>query len=101
MAGTRRYVVLGMSVIMIIAVFSLFSEGDSDSYDHTGIVIEVQKSTNGYVFRILTSDMEEFRCFSYDEPVELGYYAIAGSFSDDGNIFFVSHLRNLDTDPFR
>ena len=99
MNGISRYTVLGVSVLLIAGVFLFFSDTDNIGYDHTGIVSDVRESTNGYTFHLHDSDRNDIRCFSYEEPVEMGYYAVSGEFSDDGNIFFVSTLRSLDIEP--
>ena len=96
MVVISRYTVLGLSVVLIIGSFVLLSDPDSVSYDYRGIVSDVSESTNGFVFHIHTPDQEDIRCFSYERPVELGFYAVSGEISDDGNIFFVSYLYNLD-----
>ncbi len=96
MAVVNRYIVLGFSLVLILGSFVVLFDPDSVSYDYTGIVSDVKESTNGYVFQMHTSDHEDIRCFSYEKPKELGYYAISGEMSDDGNIFFVSYLYNLD-----
>ncbi len=97
----NRYAVLGIAVIMVTGTFLLFSDYNGPgAYDYTGIVSDVHESTSGFVF-VLNPDGPGFRCFSYEEPVDLGYYAVSGEFSDDGNIFFVSSIRNLDIEPFQ
>lgn len=100
MGKSGRYVFLAISVMVIACVFVFFSDPDNIEYEYTGIVSDVSESSSGFTFHLHTSSQEDIRCFSYDEPVGLGYYAISGEFSDDGNIFFVSVLRNLDIDPF-
>ena len=96
MSTLSRYSVLGLSIILIAGSFVILSDPDSVSYDHTGIVSNVSESTNGFTFHLHTSDRTDIRCFSYDRPSELGYYAVSGDMSDDGNIFFVSVLQCLD-----
>lgn len=96
MLGISRYTAIGLSVLFIAGMFVFFSNEDNIEYEISGIVSDVRISPNGYTFIIVTAAGDEIKCFSYEEPVYLGHYAISGEFSQDGNIFFVSVLRNLD-----
>ena len=101
MGSMSRYTVLGLSILVISGMFVFFTDIDNLDYDYTGIVSDVRESENGFTFHLHTSGRDDIRCFSTIEPVELGYYAIIGDFSDDGNILFVSVMRNLDVEPLR
>lgn len=101
MGRSGRYTLLGLSVVAVACVFVFFSDPDNIDYDYTGIISDVSESTSGFTFHLHTAAREDIRCFSYEEPLELGYYAVSGEFSNDGNIFFTSTIRNLDIDPFR
>ncbi len=96
MRNSRSYVLIGLSVVIIMGIFVTFSEDDSDSYDYTGIVYDIHSTTSGYRFYIQTSSGDHHRCFSYNEPVECGYYGIRGTFSEDGSMLFVSSMKCLD-----
>lgn len=99
MTKISGYTVLGLSVILIAGMFLFFSDEDNIEYELSGIVSDVNTSTNGYTFTIVTATGDEIRCFSYEMPKIMGHYALSGEFSQDGNIFFVSVLRNLDIEP--
>lgn len=100
MGRSNRYAILGISIVVIAGIFVFFTDPNNIRYDHTGIVSDVDDSEKGYTFHLHDAHGNDIRCFSYERPVELGYYAVSGELSDDGNIFFVSVLRNLDVDPF-
>lgn len=100
MSSMSRYTVLGISIIMVAGIFVFFTDTDNLDFDYTGIVSDVKEGSSGYTFHLNMSNGESIRCFSTEEPVDLGYYAVIGDFSDDGNILFTKVLRNLDTDPF-
>lgn len=93
---SRRYAVLGLSVILVMTVFVFFSDEDNIEYDYSGIVSDIRRGENGFTFT-LNTDGCEIRCFFRNEPSYLGYYAVSGVFSDDGSIFFVSDMKDLDS----
>ncbi len=93
---SRRYAVLGLSMILVMTVFVFFSDEDNIEYDYSGIVSDIRRGENGFTFT-LNTDGCEIRCFSRNEPSYLGYYAVSGVFSDDGSIFFVSDMKDLDS----
>lgn len=97
MGRTSSYTVLGLAVVMVAGVFVVFSDADSASYDYTGIAQHIRQGDNGYTFDLQTSSDGTFRCFARDSVSDLGYYAVAGEFSDDGTIFFVSSIHSLDS----
>ena len=92
----KRYVVAGFAVILVTLTMSVFVDGeDRLEPDYTGVVSDISKSTNGYVFFLNTYD-DVIRCYCSSRPSDLGYYGVTGSLSDDGNIFFVSFLISLE-----
>lgn len=93
--SAQRYYVLGLSVIIVVGMMVVFSDGNMAEYDYTGIVHDTSSSENGFTFYLDTADTT-VRCFSRERPLELGYYAVAGTESDDGSIFFVSVMKCLD-----
>lgn len=96
MRNSRGYVLIGLSVVIVMSIFVTFSEDESDSYDYTGIVYDIHSTTSGYRFFIQTSSGDHYRCFSYNEPVYCGYYALRGTLSEDGSMLFVSFMKHLD-----
>lgn len=99
MSRSSRYSVLGLAVVLVTGTFVVFSDEDLVGYEYTGIVSDIREGENGFTFTLSGPDGSGMRCFSREEPSDLGYYAVSGEFSDDGNIFFVSSLRNLDIEP--
>lgn len=97
MRNSRGYVLIGLSVVIVMSIFVTFSEDDEDSYDYTGIVYDINSTTSGYRFFIQTSSGDHYRCFSYNEPVDCGYYGLRGTLSEDGSMLFVSFMKHLDS----
>lgn len=96
MAGIDRYVIVGLSVVLVIGIFLAFSDSEPEP-DHTGIVHDVSETRSGYVFELLIDGRSDLRCFSRDRPLEFGYYSVSGSLSNDGSMFFVSDISLLDS----
>ncbi len=95
--SAKRYVAAGFAVILVAVTMAVFVDGeDRLDPDHTGVVSDISESTSGYVFYLNTYN-DRFRCYCSSCPVDLGYYGVTGSFSDDGSIFFVSFLIPLET----
>lgn len=93
----NKYFVLGASVILILCFYLSESESEDDDFDHIGVVGNVYETSSGgfsFVFQDIYGS--EFRCYSYDEPTELGLYGLNGSLSSDGNMFFVSSMVLFD-----
>lgn len=90
-----RNLLLILSAISVILLFSMFDTGAESNWDHSGIAYDIRESPSGYTFSFDTST-ETFRCFHSTCPVELGYYRICGEFSDDGSMFFVSDMFLMD-----
>lgn len=96
MRNSRGYILIGLSVVIVMSIFVTFSEDDEDSYDYTGIIYDIHSTSSGYRFYIQTSSGDHHRCFSYNQPVECGYYALRGTLSEDGSMLFVSFMKHLD-----
>lgn len=87
---------IGLAVVVLVGSFLVLSDEDVVEYDYTGIIHGIKETTNGFTFYIDVSNGDSIRCFSKEEPADLGYYGVCGSLSDDGTIFFVSHMYCLD-----
>ena len=99
--SSKRYAAVGLAVVLVTVLFVTFSEDkEDDDYDLTGIAYDIRESSNGFTFYIDTID-SKIRCFSRTVPVDLGYYGLKGSFSDDGSIFFVEALTSLEEHNYR
>ena len=96
MAEISRYVIIGVSVIMVLSVFVTFSDQES-GMDYTGIAHDVTQTKSGYVFELLVDGRYDLRCFAHTSPIDLGYYGVTGSMSDDDSIFFASDIHYLDS----
>ncbi len=96
MRNSHGYVTIAVCIVVVAAIFVTFS--DEDSFDCTGIVYDIDQTSSGFMFLLQTSSGIHQKCFSYTEPVHLGYYGLNGSFSEDGSIFFVSKMIDLDNE---
>ena len=90
-----KYVLIGLSVLIMLSIVIYHSDDDNIPYDYSGIVYDINESKSGYTFNFDTKD-ESFRCYYPERPADLGYYRIRGEFSDDGNIFFIDRMLDLD-----
>lgn len=98
--SANRYAAVGLAVVLVAMTVVIFSDGSmQERPDYTGIVSGVREGDSGFTFELVTYD-GSFRCFHSERPSELGYYGVTGSFSDDGNIFFVETLRSLERRPY-
>jgi hypothetical protein len=91
----RRYALIALSVLAFMLLFAYFSDERNMDFQFSGVVHDVKTSSNGYIFYIDTAD-ESIRCYSSECPDDLGYYAVRGTFSDDGGIFFVEGWLDID-----
>ncbi len=90
-----KYMLIGISVIILAFLFIHFSDDMNVDHDYTGIVYDIRSTSNGYTF-LFDSSEGEFKCYCSERPVDLGYYGIRGQFSNDGSIFFIDRLTNID-----
>ncbi len=93
----KMYAVMGLSVIAAMSLFVAFDWDDPSDYDASGIAHGIRQTENGYIFELFTVEGVDIRCYSTDEPVELGHYGVSGSVSSDGTLFFVSTLGCFDS----
>lgn len=91
----KRYSLIAIAVVSFILLFAYYSDERNAGYQFTGVVHDIKSSTNGYIFYIDTAE-ETIRCFSSDQPEDLGLYSFRGSFSDDRGIFFVERWLDID-----
>lgn len=91
----NRYILIGLSVLALISLFAFFSDESNADYNYSGIVHDVKQSSNGFLFYLDTGS-EDLRCYCSEQPMDLGYYAVRGSFSQDNKIFFAEVIRSLE-----
>ncbi len=84
-----------VSVVSMLLIIAYYSDEDNIEYDYDGIVHSISQSKNGFTFTFDTDD-RSFRCYHSESPVDLGHYRIKGTFSDDGNIFFIEFIKLMD-----
>ena len=95
MSFIRKYSLIAIAIVFFILLFAYYSDERNAGYQFTGIIHDVKSSTNGYIFFIDTAD-QTIRCFSSEQPNELGLYSIRGNFSDDRGIFFIERWLDID-----
>jgi hypothetical protein len=93
-----RYSLLCFSVALMIMMTLFLETEEVGEEKRIGVVYDVDASQSGYVFYFEDSYGERMRCFVRAEPAEFGVYAIKGSFSDDGGLFFVNKMEPIESD---
>ncbi|MCL1984812.1 MAG: hypothetical protein FWG58_05395 [Methanomassiliicoccaceae archaeon] len=98
-----RYVLFSLSAILIIIFVCAVGSFNTDEVNGngkeeiTGVITEMSLSSNGTVFRVTDLSGNEFRCFYAREmPALPALCRLIGSFSDDGNMFFVDRIIEND-----
>ena len=83
--------------IMLLITFFISNEKPmyNDSTEIIGIVYDVTKTDNGYIFYVDDTDGIYNKCFSRSEPIKERLYLIQGKISEDKNIFFTEHMEIL------
>ena len=69
--------------------------GKEKDEDIIGMVYDIRTTQSGYSFSFEDACGGNIRCFARTLPVEYGVYAIRGSLSEDGNMFFISSMREI------
>ena len=94
-----RYIVFSLaSVCMMIfactvTAFNADGVNGNGMTEIEGIISDPVPSRNGTVFNITDPEGKEIRCFyGSDMPEALSLCRLVGSFSSDGNIFFVDTM---------
>ena len=94
-----RYVLFSLAAISIVIFVCAVGFFNSDEVNGngrteiTGVITETSLSSNGTVFKVTDLEGNEFRCFYTREMPELpALCRLIGSFSDDGNMFFVDRI---------
>ena len=86
-----KYSVLSISIIGLILIFTLFNVGENEEVV-TGFADDIKNNDSGFIFFINDGDGCKIKSFSFVRPDET-LHEFIGTFSDDGNIFFVSKIR--------
>ncbi|MDR0335417.1 MAG: hypothetical protein LBH69_06025 [Methanomassiliicoccaceae archaeon] len=84
-----------LMLIVICAVGSFNTEGTDGNgiTEITGVISDPNETKNGTTFRITDLNGNEFRCFSgAGIPGTPSLCRLTGSFSPDGNMFFVDAI---------
>jgi len=88
-----RYVLAGIALILFMAVVCV-TVPQSDTDDPiSGIVSDVKITENGNTFTLTDTKGQEIRCFYRGAVTDGDVCTISGTYSDDGNIFFISKMQ--------
>ena len=94
-----KYVLFSLAAISIVIFactvgsFSTDGVNGNGKREITGVITERSLSSNGTVFTVTDLEGNEFRCFYAKEMPELpALCRLIGSFSADGNMFFVDRM---------
>lgn len=90
----EKYVLMILSVIVLILLFSFFNIGETDEEKIIGFAENVHESTNGFTFNIVTEDQLSIKSYSSQKP-DSSIHRFIGDYSDDGSIFFVCNIEDL------
>lgn len=89
-----KYFLLCCSIILIIIIiFISESEVIEDEDDLIGIIYNISETKNGYIFEFEDSQGKIMKCYYDENPLENKPYKIKGSFSEDGDIFFLDSMK--------
>ena len=98
-----RYILFSLAALGIllfvctVGSFSTYEVNGNGRTEITGVVTETSLSSNGTVFRVTDLSGNEFRCFYRHEMPEMpALCRLIGSFSEDGNMFFVDRIVTSD-----
>jgi len=92
-----KYVLFALTsviVLMLICSVSTDTVNGNGMTEIEGVISDPAPSQNGTVFKITDISGKEFRCFyRSDIPAASSFCRLIGSFSDDGNMFFVDAIK--------
>jgi len=90
-----KYSLLCISVALIILITVAVNQEEPQNDDKIGIAHTVKGTQSGYTFILEDGDGIKMKCFTRIEPNEYAVYAVRGSLSGDGSIFFVSSMNMI------
>jgi len=94
-----KYVLFSAAVAVVLILvctvgsFNTAATEGNGITEITGVVSDPSPSPNGTVFKVTDLDGSEYKCFSSSKlPETPSLCILTGSFSADGNIFFVDKI---------
>jgi hypothetical protein len=94
-----RYVLFSLASVCIVIMVCAVGSFNADAVDGNGmtelegIISDASISQNGTVFKLTDTEGNEYRCFYRSEMPPLpSLCRLIGSFSSDGNMFFVDRI---------
>jgi len=88
-----RYTLLAIIVIVLIVSISFVRLPGDDEIEIIGFADNISESKSGFIFYIHQDNGKDIRSFCSERP-DGSIHSFIGSYSDDGNIFFVSEIRD-------
>lgn len=88
-----RYFITGLFLVLLFSLIWVSVNGEEENKENTeGIVHDVRKTENGFVFLMDFSDGTTQKCFSREKPKNMSVYRVNGEYSEDGSMFFVKNM---------
>jgi hypothetical protein len=88
-----RFVLAGLALILFMAVVCVTATGTETENSISGMISDVKETDNGNTFTFTDTKGNEMRCFYRGTVTNGDVCTISGTYSDDGNIFFISSMR--------
>jgi hypothetical protein len=92
-----KYILFSLASVLILVTVCTVTAGPVNGNGMTeieGVISDPSPSQNGTTFKITDLSGKEFRCFyRSDIPSPSTFCKLIGSFSDDGNMFFVDTIK--------
>ena len=90
----NRYSLLAIVVIIIVVITTFFDLPNNDNHiEMIGFAADISESRSGFVFYIHLENGDEIKAF-YSQRPDDSLHSFSGKYSEDGNIFFVSNIRD-------
>ena len=77
----------------IVVMTTFFNLPIDDHVEMVGFADDISESRSGFVFYIHLENGDEIKAFCKEKPDD-SIHSFSGSYSDDGNIFFVSSIKD-------
>lgn len=87
-----RYVILAVSVVLLICMFSFFNIEEDESI--IGYADNISETDSGFVFSIISEDGNETKSYFSEKP-DTCLHRFYGNYSEDGSVFFIDNISEL------
>ena len=89
-----KYVLTALAAVLIVSAICLTDAAPEPApgTETTGVVSDVKRTQSGFTFLLTDAAGTPTKCFYPEEVPDGSVCSVAGRFSDDGSILFVSRL---------